>query len=187
MSVLNQVKNLLFSVEEKNTSAIVVADKVVLNLPSGNKIVTMRGERLEAPFWIISILESRGLIKQEEPMLTINDILKVHHDETHKKSSRELSTLPDNFYFRTRKFFEDLEKKISEKPTPEAINQLNQAERLVNEIIEKRLITILYIAISGRGEEQILGKMSPEEEALYRWVRLTINSWREILLGRRIG
>jgi DNA replication initiation complex subunit (GINS family) len=111
----------------------------------------------------------------------------VHHYETHKKSSREPSSLPDNFYFRTRKFFEDLDKKISEKPTPEAINQLKQAERLVNEIIEKRLTTILYIAISGRGEEQILGKMSPEEEALYRWVRLTINSWREILLGRRIG
>lgn len=186
MNVLDQVKSIIMSIEEKNSSAIVVADRLAINLPNGTKVISVRGEKLEAPFWILNLLEKKGLVKQDEGDLTINDILKVHHDETHKKSSRELSSLPENFYFRLRKYLSNLEKKINEKPAPELINELKKAESLLKEIIEKRLTTILYIAISGRGEESILGKMSPEEEVLYKWFRSTIESWRESVLGRKI-
>lgn len=183
MDVLDRVRTIIFNVEEKTAAAMVIADKVVVNLPSGNKVTGFRGEKLEAPYWMLRILEKRNLVRLEEPSITINDILRVHHDETHKRSSRELSALPDNFYFRARRFLERLAQMVNERPTPELVSQLTQAERLLNEVVEKRLTTILYIAISGRGEDQILGKMSPEEEALYRWVRSTIESWRGVVLG----
>jgi len=179
------VKSIVMEIEDKASAGIVVADRLVLNMPDGAKVVSMRGEKLEAPHWMLRILDSKGLVKQEEPDLTINDILRIHHDETHKKSSRELSLLPENFYFRVRRYLAGLEKKIDERPSPELIQEHSKSLALLSEIVERRLSTILHVAISGRGEESILGRMSPEEEALYRQIRSIIDSWRETVIGKR--
>lgn len=184
MSIIEEVYKIIMSNEERHASAAVITDNVVINLPNGTKLKLNKGEKLEAPYWLLGILEEKGLIISDEADITLKDILRVHHDETHKKSIRELSSLPDNFYFRVRKYLANLYRKSKESPSIAVVDEVKKSEMLLTEIIERRLTTILYIAVSGRGEEYIIGKLAPEEDALYRWIRDIINKWREAVIGK---
>lgn len=183
MNVIDEIHRIIMGNEDKYSSGIVVSDNVLVNLPNGTKMKLNKGEKLEAPHWLLRDLENKGLVILDEADIGIKDILRVHHDETHKKSSRELSTLPDNFYFRVRRYLSSLYKKNRESPSPSIIDEIKKSEMLLEEIIERRLTTILYIAISGRGEEHIIGRLTPEEDVLYRGIRYVIEKWRELIIG----
>lgn len=171
------------TLEERNIGALVIAERLTLNLPGGVKLRLSRGERLEAPAWLVRLLELEGAVKQEEPDIGITDIARAHYEETHKKTSKELARLPENFYSRVRDYLQKLDMALRASPTPALLEEKAKARAFMEEVIDRRLSAIALVAVSGRGEEALLGKLSPEEEALYKWVKGKVLVWRERVIG----
>jgi len=140
-----------------------------------------QGKEYEVKFWIAKKLKKAGIarLRMEEP-LDLMILNKIHWKERVQASQR-LTSLPEDFYPKLRRYLEELNEKAIKKP--EIRNDYEKARKLSKDITRMRLKKIVSLASSARAQtSQILRSLTKEEKDVYTCLYKIISEWRNEIL-----
>ncbi len=138
------------------------------------------GKEYEVRFWIAEELEKAGIARlREEEMLDAMKLHKIHWKER-VQSVRQISSLPEDFYPRLRRYLSSLRKDAVKKP--EKMKEYERVSGLSRDIVDCRLKKIISLASTSAQTEQFLKSMTREERAIYKRLHPIISSWRKEIL-----
>ncbi len=160
---------------------VLVLRDVEIPTPSGVTRV-QRGEELDLPRWQARELREKGVVDIKEAEIGSEDIARVHFAEVHSRGAIQLAQLPPRFYLKVREYIESLNRAIKENPSPSLFNDRANTEKLLADIVDRRLNKIVRLVVAG-GDDSVLDKMTPEEKILYKTLLDTIRSWRDEIIG----
>lgn len=165
--------------EFENASVRVVAVRSVPEIKVAGAVVGPydEGREFEVKYWVASELIKSGFARFLEgyPMDLVS-LNRIQWKEPIQVGMR-LSTLPDYFYPRLRRFLVQLkEEAVREASTAE---KYNKALRLAQDIIECRLKKIVNLAASPEQTEDILKTFSREEKILYDTLHSLVSEWKK--------
>jgi hypothetical protein len=140
------------------------------------------GVELEVRFWAAQELAKAGIVRfREEDTLETVKLNKIHWKER-VQTVRQISSLPDDFYPKLRRFMKDSKKKANS--TPEKMAEYEKIVRLSRDIIDCRVKKVISLASAPAQTDQFLKSLTTEERALYNHLYNIIAEWRnEILKG----
>lgn len=152
-----------------------------IELP-GTKVGPFKeGKEYEVRYWIAKELKKAGIahIRMEEPLdLTI--LNKIQWKER-VQSSQKVTSLPEDFYPKLRRYLEELNENAIKKPEKRADSE--KAKNLSLDIIRMRLKKIVSLASSGRDQtSQIRQGLTKEEAYIYDCLNNIINKWQHEIL-----
>jgi len=185
MTMKENIELIRKAFENISVKAVAIEDIRGLVLPNGTTLSATKGDKIEAPRWIIGYLEEKGLAKRLWEEVGLEDIIRIHYRELDRKSIKEISRLPDNFYFLVKEYMDHLDKIIREKPDPNILNERQRIENYVNEIVNKRLQAIMLLSLNVDDPAELGGKLSPEELELFREIKEKIAEWFLLIFGKR--
>ncbi|WP_309493082.1 hypothetical protein [Candidatus Hecatella orcuttiae] len=135
------------------------------------------GERFEISRWVAEELVESGVaqLESEAEKLSLLDLQKAQIVET-MQASRRLSTLPENFYPKLRRFLKTLKEAGSGNPEKRA--EFEQALRLGMDILTSRLNKILLLASAPEQSEAAVRNLTWEERFLYERLYRTVEEWK---------
>lgn len=144
------------------------------------------GKEYEVRFWIAQELEKAGIAHfREEDVLDLVKLNKIHWKER-VQASQQVASLPEDFYPKLRRYFENLKSEAIKKP--EKMRDYEKARRLYRDIINLRLKKIVSLASSPIAQtNQILGNLTKEEHVLYDNLHAIIGEWRTGILKTKGG
>jgi len=163
----------------ENMSIKIVASRNIQELKVAGVDVgpVEEGKELETKYWIASRLVTSGLASFHEDGLMNFDVLyKIHWKETKLQTGRVISSLPEYFYPKLRRYLSQLKEKASTDAT-RAI-EYNNAMTLTNDVVTCRLKKIVGLSASPAQTEDVLQKLSKEERILYDTLHSTVSEWR---------
>jgi len=140
------------------------------------------GKEYEVKFWIAQQLKKAGIahLRINEP-LDLMVLNKIHWKESFQ-ASQKLTSLPEAFYPKLRRYLEDLNEQAIKKP--EKRSDCEKAKNLSDDITRTRLKRIVSLASSPQ-TRQILGNLTKEERALYDYLYNTLSKWRKQILKKQ--
>lgn len=162
----------------ENTSARIVMNR---NCPeielAGLKVGPFEeGKEYEVRFWIAEELEKAGMARfREEELLDAAKLYKIHWKER-VQSVREISSLPEDFYPRLRRYLASLKGEAVQKP--EKMKEYEKVKRLSRDIIDLRLKKIISLASAPEQTSQILKNLTREERVFHERLYEIISKWR---------
>jgi hypothetical protein len=136
------------------------------------------GKEYEVRFWVAQELKKAGIahLRLDEPLdLILN---KIHWKES-VQSSQRVSSLPEDFYPKLRRYLEKLSEKAIKKV--EYRSDYEKASKVSDDITRTRLKKIVSLASSPR-TRQIWGNLTKEEQVLYDHLYAIISNWRTNIL-----
>jgi len=143
------------------------------------------GREYEVKFWIAQELEKAGIARfREEELLDLVKLNKIHWKER-VQSIQQISSLPEDFYPRLRRYLTDLKKEAVKKP--EKMGDYDKARGLSRDIINLRLKKIVSLASAPAQTDQILKDLTREERVVYKSLYETISEWRNEILKTKGG
>ena len=140
----------------------------------------MEGKEYEVRLWIATELKKAGIarIRMEEP-LTLMMLNKIHWKER-VQASQKVTSLPENFYPKLRRFLQDLNEEAIKKPEKRC--DFDKAINLSKDIIRMRLKKIISLASSGDKTSEIRHGLTKEEDEVYTNLHKIISEWHEEIL-----
>jgi hypothetical protein len=142
------------------------------------------GKEYEVRYWIAIELKNAGIarIRMEDP-LDLMILNKIHWKER-VQTSQKLTSLPEYFYPKLRRFLKDLNEIAIKKP--EMRSDYEKAKNLSDDITRMRLKKIVSLASSGRDQTgQILRTLTKEEKYVYDCLHKIIGEWKNEILKSR--
>jgi len=138
------------------------------------------GKEYEVRLWIAAELKKAGIarIRMEDP-LTLMMLNKIHWKER-VQTSQKLTSLPENFYPKLRRFLQDLSDDAIKKP--EKRSDADKAINLSKDIIRMRLKKIISLASSGDKTSEIRQGLTKEEADVYGSLHKIISEWHDEIL-----
>ena len=135
------------------------------------------GREFEVKYWVAWELVKSGFARFLEgyPMDLVS-LNKVQWKEPIQVGMR-LSTLPEYFYPRLRRFLAQLKEEAVRDAS--AAEKYSKAVRLAQDIIECRLKKIVNLAASPEQTEDILKTFSREEKILYDTLHSLVYEWKK--------
>jgi DNA replication initiation complex subunit (GINS family) len=112
---------------------------------------------------------------------------KIHWKER-VQTSQKVTSVPEDFYPKLRRFLEDLNEEAIKKP--EKRSDYEKAMNLSDDIARMRLKKIVSLASSSSKTQTnlILRSLTKEEKSIYSHLHTIISQWRnEILKNQRVG
>ena len=162
--------------EFRRVRVVFLRDYQKLPTPTGF-IDVRRGDELELPRWQARLLRDLGYVEVRDGGVDL-DFVNLHHYKE-KKSSGQLTQVPQDFYFRASELVERLDRLVREAPSHMVYRDREMAERNLIDMAETRLAKILWLSYSG-GEE-FRDRMTPEERIVYNHVLEAVEAWRGYL------
>jgi hypothetical protein len=143
------------------------------------------GKEYEVRFWIAKELKKAGIahIRMDEP-LDLMILNKIHWKER-VQSSQRVTSLPEEFYPKLRRYLEELNEEGIKKP--EKRSDYEKAKNLSDDITQMRLKKIVSLASSPAQTRQILGSLTKEEKYVYDCLHKIISEWKTEILKPRGG
>ncbi|PVX26718.1 MAG: hypothetical protein CW691_00570 [Candidatus Bathyarchaeum sp.] len=172
----------------ENTPVKVVANRnsPEIELPGIKVGPFTEGKEYEVKYWIATELKKAGIahIRMEEP-IDLTMLNKIHWKER-VQTSQKVTSLPEEFYPKLRRFLEELNEKAIKKP--EKRTEYEKAKNLTDDITRMRLKKIVSLASSGRDQTgQILRSLTKEEKYVYECLHKIINEWKTEILKPQGG
>jgi hypothetical protein len=167
----------------ENLSVKIVANRnnPTIDLPGIKVGPFQEGKEYEIKYWIATELKNAGIarILMEDP-LDLMILNKIHWKER-VQTSQKLTSLPQHFYPKLRRFLKDLNLKAIKKP--ETRNDYEKAKNLSDDITRMRLKKVVSLASSGRDQTgQILRTLTEEEKYVYDCLHKIITEWKNEIL-----
>lgn len=135
------------------------------------------GKELEMRYWTACQLVSAGLaVFKEDSLMSFSILYKIHWKETKLQMGRRISSLPEYFYPKLRRYLSRLKEKAATDAT--RVREYNNALRLSQDIVNCRLKKIVSLSASPVQTGEVLQKLSKEERVLYERLRSIISMWR---------
>lgn len=170
------LKDLDFDFKNTSTKIIIVENLKSLQIGSMTIGPLKEGEEVELKNWIASELIKKGYARYHDEY-SVNSISlnKIHWRETRLQTGRRISSLPEYFYPRLRRYLHSLEEKaISDASF--AI-EYDRAVKLAHDIVNCRLKKIVSLAAAPSQTENILRTLAREERILYNTLHSKISKW----------
>lgn len=138
------------------------------------------GKEYELRFWIAKELEKAGIARfREEILLDRVKLHKIHWKES-VQSARQISSLPENFYPKLRRYLSRL--KGEARKNSEKMKEYERGKQLSRDIVNCRLKKIVSLSSMSTRTSQILENLTNEERTFYEQLYQTINKWRAKIL-----
>lgn len=162
----------------KNTSTKIIVLNNLRPLKLGSITIgpLKAGEEVETKYWIASELIKTGYARyHDEDSVNSISLNKIHWRETRLQTGRRISSLPEYFYPKLRRYLNSLkEKAISDASF--AI-EYDHSVRLAHDIVNCRLKKIVSLAAAPSQTENILRTLAQEERMLYNELHTKISKW----------
>lgn len=170
-----------FSFENTPTKLVISRNFQELIVDGVNIGPIEEGKELETKYWIGYQLVASGLASfHGNRLMTYNALYKIHWKETKIQTGRRVSSLPEYFYPKLRRYLKQLKAKAV-TDTTRAI-EYNNALRLTNDVVNCRLKKIVGLSSSGSQTEDVLQKLTKEERILYESLQSIVSDWRSKIL-----
>ena len=178
------VNDIDFDFENSQVRVVLTREIPETSRVSANLRTARIGQETEVPYWIASELVQLGYARfREEDMITYNSLSKIHWRET-IPSSRQLPSLPGNYYCIMRRHLATLRQQSKQDQIK--LRELEKTETLVRDIVNCRVRKIVSIAASPTPSEELIQGLTFEERSLYRVLNGTIEEWKAKLLGETL-
>lgn len=173
----------------ENTPVKIVANRnnPKIDLPGSTVGPFKEGQEYEVRLWVANELKKAGIarIRMDDPMdlMVLNKIQWKERVQT----SQKVTSVPDDFYPKLRRYLEELNEEAIKKP--EKRNDYEKAMNLSDDIARMRLKKIVSLASSSSKTQtsQILRSLTNEEKSIYSYLHTIISQWRnEILKSQRV-
>ena len=167
--------------EFENSSIRVVVTREIPEIPRMPKLTSARvGLEIEVPYWVAHELVQTGYAKfREEDVITYNSLSKIHWKET-IPASRQIPSLPANFYCILRRHLAELRKQSRQDQIK--LRELERTETLVRDIVNVRIRKIVSLSASPTPSGELIQGLTHEERGLYAVLNKTIGDWKMKLL-----
>jgi len=134
------------------------------------------GNEYEVQYWIAQELKKAGIARfREEEMLDAAKLSKIQWKER-VQTTRQVSTLPEEFYPKLRRCLKELRKEADKKL--EKRKEYEKVIQLTQDIVNSRLKKIVSLASAPAQTEQVLKNLAIEERFLYEQLYALISEWR---------
>lgn len=141
------------------------------------------GDEFQTRFWVGYVLSNLGLADfQDEGLLDLVKLHKLYWKES-IQSGKRLSSLPEFFYPKLRRYLSDLRNKSNDDPALMA--EYSKARRLAQDILSCRLRKIVGLSAAPAQTGDVLEAMTSEERDLYRRLNEAILDWKSKLIKIR--
>jgi hypothetical protein len=165
-------------IANRNSPEIIIAELKIGPFEEGNEY--------ELRFWIAQELEKARIVRfRQEELLDMQQLHKIHWKERVQGISR-MSTLPENFYPKLRRYLNRLRENALKNP--DKMQEYMKANQLARDIINNRVKKIVSLASIPTPTNQFIKNLTAEELALFEQLHQIISSWRDkILEGGKKG
>jgi len=138
------------------------------------------GNEYEVYYWIAKELASAGISHfREEDSLDATKLYKVQWKERVQVAG-QISELPEDFYPKLRRYLKQL--KTDTAMQPQKYAEYQKARHLADDIVNSRLKKIVTLSSGPIQADQILNKLTIEEQLIYMQLGKTVNQWRSNIL-----
>lgn len=172
----------------ENAPVKIVANRnsPAIKLPGTTVGPFTEGKEYEVNFWIATELKKAGIarIRMDEPidLMMLNKIQWKERVQT----SQKLTSLPEDFYPKLRRYLEELNDEAIKKPEKRA--DYEKAKNNSVDILRMRLKKIVALSSSGRDPtSQILHGLTKEEKYVYDCLHKIISEWKTEILKPQGG
>ncbi len=141
-----------------------------------------KGTEVELPRWLARSLQSIGAVKILESPLSIEDIARVHFNVLNARSLRDLEPVPEYFYLQVSEYLQDLDERIRREFDASLLDEKRRAELYMNDIVNKRIVTILHALRSPAAIAEISSKLSLEERILADSMKCLLDEWLQAVI-----
>ncbi len=137
------------------------------------------GDEFQTRFWVGYILNELGLADfQDEDLLDLVKLHKLYWKES-IQSGKRLSSLPEFFYPKLRRFLSNLKKNNED---PSSMAEYSKARRLAQDMLSCRLKKIVGLSAAPTQTGDVLEAMTSEERNLYRRLSDAIRDWESKII-----
>jgi len=177
---LMSIKDADFKFE--NTPVKIVASR---NCPeielAGLKVGSFEeGREYEVRFWVARELERAEIGRfREEELLDAVKLHKIHWKER-VQSITQVSSLPENFYPKLRRYLASLKEKAVKNA--EKMREYETTVKLSRDIVDVRLKKIVSLSSYSAKTSQVLENLTREERILHDRLHQIISGWRSSIL-----
>ena len=174
--LIRGVKNIDFEYEGSQVRVRAVRD--LPEIRAGDTVLgpLREGQELEVAYWMAVELVRGGHAQfHEEDVMTLTLLNKVQWTET-LQSGLRLSSLPEFFYPKLRRYLRDLKERTAEDAA--VSHEHRQAEKTTTDIVNCRVRKLVNLAASNSSAGSILRDLSREERALYEQLHTLIREWK---------
>jgi len=171
-----------------------IAVKIVANRDSpridlpGTKVGPFKeGKEYEVRLWVAQQLKKAGIARiRMDESLDLMVLNKIHWKER-VQTSQKVTSVPEDFYPKLRRFLEELNEEAIKKP--EKRSDYEKAVNLSDDITRMRLKKIVSLASSTSKTQtsQILRSLTKEEKSIYTYLHKIISEWRNEILKTQRG
>ena len=184
---VTSIKDADFVYENMPVKVVANRNSPTIDLP-GTKVGPFNeGQEYEVKLWIAQELKNAGIarIRMDEP-LDLMLLNKIHWKER-VQSSQKVTSVPEDFYPKLRRYLEELNAQAIKKP--EKRSDYEKAVNLSDDITRMRLKKIVSLASSSSRTQtsQILRSLTTEEKSVYTYLHTIISEWRNEILKTQRG
>jgi hypothetical protein len=181
------IKDADFVYENIAVKIVANRDSPKIDLP-GTKVGPFKeGQEYEVRLWVAQELKKVGIarIRMGDP-LDLMVLNKIHWKER-VQTSQKVTSVPEDFYPKLRRFLEELNEEAIKKP--EKRSDYEKAVNLSDDITRMRLKKIVSLASSTSKTQtsQILRSLTKEEKSIYTYLHTIISEWRNEILKTQRG
>lgn len=184
---ISSIKDADFIYENAPVKIVANRNSPKIDLPGSTVGPFKEGQEYEVRLWVANELKKAGIarIRMDDPMdlMVLNKIQWKERVQT----SQKVTSVPDDFYPKLRRYLEELNEEAIKKP--EKRNDYEKAMNLSDDIARMRLKKIVSLASSSSKTQtsQILRSLTNEEKSIYSYLHTIISQWRnEILKSQRV-
>jgi hypothetical protein len=169
----------------ENSAIRIVVTREIPEIPRMPKLTSARvGQEVEVPYWTAHELVQLGYARfRDEDVLTYNSLSKIHWKET-IPASRQIPSLPGNFYCLLRRHLAELRKQSRQDQIK--LRELERTETLVRDIVNVRIRKIVSLAASPTPSGEMIQGLAYEERGLYSILNRTIDEWKTKLIEQKV-
>jgi len=171
----------------ENSSVKIIANRNCPEIKLGGLSVgpLEEGNEYEVCYWIAFELEKSGIAHfSQEEQVDAAKLNKIQWTER-IQSPGQISSLPENFYPKVRRYLTKLKEEIAKEP--EKIREYERVRQLAQDIVNSRLRKIISIASAPAQTENSLRNFAEEEKFLYEKLFKLINQWKTQIVEHQEG
>jgi hypothetical protein len=137
------------------------------------------GNEYEVYFWVAKELATAGLVHfREDDALDSTKLYKVQWKEG-VQIPGQISELPEDFYPKVRRYLRFLKEEATQ---PDKITEYQKTQHLAKYVVNSRLKKIIALSSAPSQSDQVLKKLSNEEQILYEQLVKLISEWKGKIL-----
>ena len=135
------------------------------------------GDLIELPRWAAEEIAKLGFVEVQEESFEIEMLKALSRERI--QSSNQISTLTDDFYLKLKRYLRRLKDDTETKKSSK--NDYGESYIKAMDLLKIRTAKLLPLTV-GEDNQEIMRKITSEEQTLFNEVRNTVQKWRKKIL-----